>query len=131
MRNSALTVFALIGVALAVSSPAFAQAGPPLSVCNSASRAAACTAVRGDRADGWAAQSRAEVMASHGIVSTSQPLAAQAGLRIMMNGRNASDAAVASAAELNLVEPMNTGVGGDLFARVHIAQEKHPYTPHS
>src|SRR5262245_59967152 len=128
MRNSALTVFALIGVALAVSSPAFAQAGPPLSVCNSASRAAACAAVRGDRADGWAAQSRAEVMASHGIVTTSQPLAAQAGLQVMMNGGNAIDAAVASAAVLSLVEPMNTGVGGDLFAIVYIAKEKKLYT---
>jgi gamma-glutamyltranspeptidase/glutathione hydrolase len=128
MRNSALSACALIGVALAVSSHAFAQAGPPLSVCNTRVQAAACTAVRGDRADGWAAQSRAEVMASHGIVTTSQPLAAQAGLQIMMNGGNAIDAAVASAAVLNLVEPMNTGVGGDLFAIVYIAKEKKLYT---
>src|SRR5262245_28323980 len=131
MGNFAIHVCVLVSIALTVSSHAFAQATPLLSVCNSEPRAAACAAVRGDRADGWAAQSRAEVMASHGIVTTSQPLAAQAGLRVMMNGGNASDAAVASAAELNLVEPMNTGVGGDLFARVHIAQEKHPYTPHS
>src|SRR5262252_3558478 len=100
-----------------------AQAGPPMSVCNTQPPAAACAAVRGDRADGWAAQSRAEVMATHGIVTTSQPLAAQAGLQIMMNGGNAIDAAVATAAMLNLVEPMNTGAGGDLFAIIYIAKE--------
>ena len=115
MGNFAIHVCILIGVALTVSSHALAQAGPPLSVCNTQPQAAACTAVRGDRADGWAAQSRAEVMASHGIVTTSQPLAAQAGLQVMMNGGNAIDAAVASAPVLSLVEPMNTGVGGDLF----------------
>src|SRR5689334_10202485 len=115
MGSSGIRARAVIGAlaALTASSHAFAQeraqAGPPLSVCNSEPRAAACSAVRGDRADGWAAQSRAEVMATHGMVTTSQPLAAQAGLQIMMNGGNAIDAAVATAAMLNLVEPMNTG----------------------
>ena len=67
-------------------------------------------------------------MAAHGIVTTSQPLAAQAGLQIMMNCGNAIDAAVASAAVLNLVEPMNTGIGGDLFAIIYIAKERKLYT---
>src|SRR5262245_9433769 len=134
MGNSTIRACAVMGaaVALAALSQAWAQervqegakAGPPMAVCNTQSPAAACTAVRGDRADGWAAQSRAEVMATHGIVTTSQPLAAQAGLQIMMNGGNAIDAAVASAAVLNLVEPMNTGVGGDLFAIIYVAKEK-------
>ncbi len=127
MGNATIRISALVGAALAVSSPAFAQSSPPMSVCNTQPQAAACTAVRGDRADGWAAQSRAEVMASHGIVTTSQPLAAQAGLQILMKGGNAIDAAVASAAVLNLVEPMNTGVGGDLFAIIYIAKEKKLY----
>jgi hypothetical protein len=84
--------------------------------------------VRGDRADGWAPQSRAEVMAPHGMVTTSQPLAAQAGLQIMRNGGNAIDAAVATAAMLNLVEPSSTGVAADMFAVIYVAKEKKVYT---
>ena len=105
-----------------------AQTVPALSACNTEPKAAACSAVRGDRADGWAAQSRAEVMAPHGMVTTSQPLAAQAGLQIMKNGGNAIDAAVTAAAVLNLVEPMNTGLAGDLFAIIYVAKEKKIYT---
>jgi hypothetical protein len=60
-----------------------AQATPPLSAYVGEVKAPACDAVRGDRADGWRAQSRAEVMAPHAMVTTSQPLAAQAGLQIM------------------------------------------------
>ena len=40
-------------------------------------------AVRGDRAGGWTAQSRSEVMALNGMVATSQPLAAEAGLEVL------------------------------------------------
>ena len=128
MRNSAICMSVVVGAVLAASSHVWAQSTPPLSACNTQPLAAACSAVRGDRADGWAAQSCAEVMATRGMVTTSQPLAAQAGLQVMMNGGNAIDAAVASAAVLNLVEPMNTGVGGDLFAIIYIAKEKKLYT---
>jgi len=62
-------------------------------------------------------------MAQHGVVTTSQPLAAQAGLQILRRGGNAVDAAVATAAVLNLVEPMNVGIAGDLFAFIYIASE--------
>ncbi len=122
-RHVALAALALVAGA----SPAWAQT-PPLSACNTEPKAAACSAVRGDRADGWAAQSRAEVMAPHAMVTTSQPLAAQAGLQMMKNGGNAIDAAVTAAAVLNLVEPMNTGVAGDLFAIIYVAKEKKVYT---
>lgn len=81
------------------------------------------SAVRGDRAEGWLAQSRSPVLARNGMVVTSQPLAAQAGLRILMQGGNAVDAAVATAAALNVVEPMMVGMGGDVFAIVYVAKE--------
>ncbi|HTV94768.1 MAG TPA: gamma-glutamyltransferase family protein [Steroidobacteraceae bacterium] len=86
-----------------------------------------CKAVRGARAEGWPAQSRSEVLARHGMVVTSQPLAAQAGLQILMQGGNAIDAAVASAAVLSLVEPMMVGVGADLFAVIYIAKDHKIY----
>lgn len=85
---------------------------------------AANDAVRGDRAEGWLAQSRSPVIARNGIVTTSQPLAAQAGLRVLMEGGNAIDAAIAADAALNVTEPMNAGMGGDLFAIVYVAKER-------
>src|SRR5262245_835882 len=66
-------------------------------------------------------------MARNGIVTTSQPLAAQAGLSILKNGGNAIDAAIATAAVLSVVEPMNVGPAGDLFAIVYIAKENKLY----
>jgi gamma-glutamyltranspeptidase/glutathione hydrolase len=102
---------------------ALAQSAPALSICNETPRAAFCAGVRGDRAEGWPGQGRSEVMAQHGMVVTSQPLAAQAGLEILRRGGNAIDAAVATAAVLNVVEPMMVGVGGDVFAIVYVARE--------
>ena len=58
---------------------------------------------------------RSTVYAGNGIVTTSQPLATQAGVRTLQEGGNAFDAAVSTAAALNVVEPTSTGLGGDVF----------------
>jgi gamma-glutamyltranspeptidase / glutathione hydrolase len=83
--------------------------------------------VRGERASGWADQTRSEVLGRHGMVATSQPLAAQAGIDMLKKGGNAVDAAVAAAAELALVEPESTGLGGDMFAMYYNAADKKLY----
>ena len=70
------------------------------------------------------ASRRSNIRAMNGVVATTQPLAATAGLRMMMEGGNAVDAAVCAAAALNVVEPHSTGAGGDLFALVWTADEK-------
>jgi gamma-glutamyltranspeptidase/glutathione hydrolase len=58
------------------------------------------------------------VMAINGMVATSQPLAAQAGLAMLKHGGNAIDAAVATAVALTVLEPTSNGIGGDAFALV-------------
>ncbi|WP_047152474.1 gamma-glutamyltransferase family protein [Aneurinibacillus tyrosinisolvens] len=64
------------------------------------------------------ASRRNAVYSSKGMVGTSQPLAAQAGLEILKKGGNAIDAAIATAACLTVVEPTSNGIGGDAFALV-------------
>jgi len=114
-------------VALGAGQRAFAQAVPGMQACESVPQPPFCRAVRGVRAQGWPAQTRSEVMAQHGMVVTSQPLAAQVGLQILEHGGNAIDAAVATAAMLSVTEPMMVGLGGDLFAVIYIAKERKIY----
>ncbi len=61
---------------------------------------------------------RMPVLAARGAVATAEPLAAQAGLRMLQNGGNAVDAAIATAVALTVVEPTCNGVGGDAVALV-------------
>ena len=61
---------------------------------------------------------RRVVYAKRGMVCTSQPLAAQAGLTILQQGGNAIDAAIATAICQTVVEPTNNGLGSDCFAIV-------------
>ncbi|EEH07131.1 gamma-glutamyltranspeptidase [Histoplasma capsulatum G186AR] len=67
---------------------------------------------------------RSVVHSTKGIIACTQPLAAAAGQRILRDGGNAADAAVAVAAALNITEPSSTGIGGDMFCLFYNARTK-------
>ncbi|KAJ7596918.1 gamma-glutamyltranspeptidase [Mycena floridula] len=67
---------------------------------------------------------RSVVYGTKGIVSSSQPLATEAGLEILRKGGNAADAAVATSAALNVTEPSCCGIGGDAFCLFYDAKSK-------
>ena len=67
---------------------------------------------------------RSPLMARN-VVATSQALASQAGLRMLLKGGNAVDAAIAAAAALTIVEPVSNGLGSDLFAILWDGQQLH------
>ncbi len=80
-----------------------------------------------DRITGKTFATRSEVIAPHGMVCSSQPLATQVGLDILKKGGNAIDAAIAVDAMLGLTEPTGSGMGGDLFAIVWDAKTQKLY----
>src|SRR3984957_19716747 len=100
----------VLGLALSLLGSAVrSQAVPSDVLCGGKTEPAFCGAVRGARAEGWPAQSRSEVMAQHGMVVTSQPLAAQAGLQMLMRGGNAIDEAVAARHAVQVCLPESCG----------------------
>jgi gamma-glutamyltranspeptidase/glutathione hydrolase len=70
------------------------------------------------------ASRRSLLYSRNGIVSTTQPLASMAGVRILMQGGNAFDAAVAASAAMNVTEPMTNGIGGDMFSLNYLADSR-------
>lgn len=64
------------------------------------------------------------VVAKNGMVASSHSLATLAGVRLLTEGGNAVDAAVATAAVLGVIEPMSLGIGGDAFALFYSAKDK-------
>jgi len=71
---------------------------------------------------------RPAVTGVHGLVTSGHSLASMAGVRMLMQGGNAADAAVAVLATLNLTEPMMSGAGGNGFMTIYDQATKRTYS---
>src|SRR5258707_11686132 len=96
--------------------------------------ASGAVAVRGQDPDGGSGRGRPlaayrpSVPGIHGLVTAGHPLAAMAGLQILMKGGNAIDVAVAVGAALNMMEPQMNGIGGNGFMTVYDKKSGHVYS---
>src|SRR5690349_13045756 len=133
MKRVVAAMFAALLVAIATLATSSAQSQNAFGVPSAdlPQPGTAIKAVPGSRAQGWLSQGRSEVLARHGMVATSDPLAAEAGLEILRRGGNAIDAAVATGAVLDVTSQNDTGIGGDLFALVYVAKDKKLYALNS
>jgi len=134
--RSLLNAVALAVISLPITllpEASFAQSAHPFGIpdANAANPAANVVAASGSRGQGWLEQGRSEVLARHGMVATSDPIAAEAGLEILRRGGNAIDAAVAAAVVIDVTSQNDTGIGGDLFALVWSARDKKLYALNS
>ncbi|MEM9313246.1 MAG: gamma-glutamyltransferase [Pseudomonadota bacterium] len=113
-------------LAVAIAAGAQGQSSNPfgLPTADNPQPAARIAAAPGSRAQGWLGQGRSEILARHGVVATSDPLASEAGLEILRKGGNAIDAIVAAAAVLDVTSQNDTGIAGDLFALVWSAKDQ-------
>ena len=85
------------------------------------------TIVPGDRPAGNIRGTRSAPQARRGMIATSQSLASVAGLKALLDGGNAIDAAITAAAVLAVTEPSMNGIGGDFFALVYDAKTRKVY----
>jgi gamma-glutamyltranspeptidase/glutathione hydrolase len=127
------TLFAFFLLTCAPVAPLLAQSPNPFGMPTGDNPvpSARIVAAPGSRAQGWLHQGRSEILARHGVVATSDPLASEAGLEILRRGGNAVDAIVAAAAVLDVTSQNDTGIAGDLFALVWSAQDRKLYALNS